>query len=80
VVKVLAVLSPLLRKATSVVCNASNSPQNWATHKTTHLQIAQADPRPKFAKELFSWQPTSKIYTFVRNRNRFENEFRTIHR
>jgi hypothetical protein len=24
------------------------------THKTAHLQIAQADVRPKFAKELFS--------------------------
>ena len=24
------------------------------THKTTHLQTAQADTRPKFAKELFS--------------------------
>jgi hypothetical protein len=23
-------------------------------HKTAHLQIAQANPRPKFAKELFS--------------------------
>jgi len=23
------------------------------THKTAHLQIAQADTRPKFAKELF---------------------------
>jgi len=23
------------------------------THKTTHLQIAQANARPKFAKELF---------------------------
>jgi len=26
------------------------------THKTAHLQIAQADTRPKFAKELFSCQ------------------------
>jgi len=24
------------------------------THKTAHLQIEQADTRPKFAKELFS--------------------------
>jgi hypothetical protein len=24
------------------------------THKTAHLQTAQADTRPKFAKELFS--------------------------
>jgi len=24
------------------------------THKTAHLQAAQADTRPKFAKELFS--------------------------
>jgi hypothetical protein len=28
------------------------------THKTAHLQIAQADTRPKFAKELFSSQHT----------------------
>jgi len=28
------------------------------THKTAHLQIAQADTRPKFAKELFSCQRT----------------------
>jgi len=26
------------------------------THKTAHLQTAQADTRPKFAKELFSCQ------------------------
>jgi len=26
------------------------------THKTTHLQTAQADTRPKFAKELFFCQ------------------------
>jgi len=25
------------------------------THKTAHLQIAQTDTRPKFAKELFSF-------------------------
>ena len=28
------------------------------THKTAHLQIAQADTRPKFAKELFSCRRT----------------------
>lgn len=28
------------------------------THKTAHLQIAQADTRPKLAKELFSCQRT----------------------
>jgi len=28
------------------------------THKTAHLQTAQADTRPKFAKELFSCQRT----------------------
>jgi len=29
------------------------------THKTAHLQIAQSDPQPKFAKELFSCQRTA---------------------
>jgi hypothetical protein len=29
------------------------------TLKTTHLQTAQADTKPKFAKELFSCQRTS---------------------
>jgi len=29
------------------------------THKTAHLQIAQADTRLKFAKELFSCRRTS---------------------
>ena len=28
------------------------------THKTAHLQTAQADTRPKFAKELFSCRHT----------------------
>ena len=28
------------------------------THKTAHLQIAQVDTRPKFAKELFSCRRT----------------------
>jgi len=28
------------------------------THKTAHLQIAQADTQPKFAKELFSCRRT----------------------
>jgi len=30
------------------------------THKTAHLQIAQADTQPKFAKELFSCQRMDK--------------------
>ena len=33
------------------------------THKTAHLQTAQATPRPKFAKELFSCRRTRcKLY------------------
>ena len=31
------------------------------THKTAHLQTAQADTRPKFAKELFSCRHTNRI-------------------
>jgi hypothetical protein len=31
------------------------------THKTAHLQIAQADTRPKFAKELFFSTARRKI-------------------
>jgi len=30
------------------------------THKTAHLQIAQADTQPKFAKEQFSCHPTNE--------------------
>jgi len=30
--------------------------EKMPTHKTAHLQTAQADTRPKFAKELFSCQ------------------------
>jgi hypothetical protein len=31
------------------------------THKTAHLQIAQADTLPKFAKEQFSCRRTTEI-------------------
>jgi len=31
------------------------------THKTAHLQIAQADTQPKFAKELFSCRRTARF-------------------
>jgi hypothetical protein len=30
------------------------------THKTAHLQTAQADAQPKFAKELFSCRRTRR--------------------
>jgi len=30
--------------------------EKMPTHKTAHLQTAQADTRPKFAKKLFSCQ------------------------
>ena len=32
------------------------------THKTAHLQTAQADTRPKFAKELFSCPRTLELF------------------
>jgi hypothetical protein len=36
------------------------------THKTAHLQTAQADTRPKFAKELFSCRRThGYLYLWV---------------
>jgi len=31
------------------------------SHKTAHLQTAQAGTRPKFAKELFSCRHTNRI-------------------
>jgi len=34
------------------------------TLKTAHLQIAQANARPKFAKELF-FQPTKKQQYYI---------------
>jgi hypothetical protein len=34
------------------------------THKTAHLQIAQAKTRPKFAKELFFSTHREKLLTF----------------
>jgi len=47
------------------------------THKTAHLQIAQADTQPKFAKELFSCRRTPtdrnlncKLHNF-KTKNRF---------
>jgi len=37
------------------------------THKTAHLQTAQADTRPKFAKELFSCRCSCQLITLWKN-------------
>jgi len=40
------------------------------THKTAHLQITQADTRPKFAKELFSCRRTTENDDIYKLKNR----------
>ncbi|MCW0484837.1 hypothetical protein [Gaoshiqia sediminis] len=38
-----------------------------ATTQTAHLQIAHADPRPKFAKELFPSLRTGRFFRSIGN-------------
>jgi len=39
------------------------------THKTAHLQTAQADTQPKFAKELFSSNAHCSINSIISDNN-----------
>jgi hypothetical protein len=47
------------------------------THKTAHLQTAQADTQPRFAKELFSCRRTRYIDSFVQLDNVSELKFQS---